>query len=66
MNLVRGAFNFIDDWDRALGGKRAAGAEAFQVGRDVAITPGKVVFRNRLIELIQYAPATPRSGRSRC
>jgi polyhydroxyalkanoate synthase subunit PhaC len=58
MNLVRGAFNCIEDWDRALGGKRAVGAEQFQVGRDVAITPGSVVFRNRLIELIQYAPAT--------
>jgi polyhydroxyalkanoate synthase subunit PhaC len=57
-NLLRGAFNCIDDWDRALGNKRPVGAEQFQVGRDVAITPGSVVFRNRLIELIQYAPAT--------
>ena len=57
-NLWRGAFNCIDDWDRALGGKRPVGAEQFQVGRDVAITPGSIVFRNRLIELIQYAPAT--------
>ncbi len=57
-NLLRGAFNFVDDWDRAVGGKRPAGVEQFQVGRDVAITPGKVVFRNRLIELIQYTPAT--------
>jgi poly[(R)-3-hydroxyalkanoate] polymerase subunit PhaC len=36
------------------------GAENFQVGRDVAVTPGKVIYRNRLIELIQYAPATDR------
>jgi polyhydroxyalkanoate synthase len=58
LNLVRGAANLGDDLDRALGGKRAAGAEAFTVGRDVAITPGKVVYRNRLIELIQYASTT--------
>src|SRR5262249_18299340 len=32
--------------------------ENFVVGRDVAVTPGKVIYRNRLIELIEYAPAT--------
>ncbi len=57
-NLLRGALNWAEDWDRALGGKRPAGVDAFQVGRDVAVTPGNVIFRNRLIELIQYAPAT--------
>ena len=57
-NLVRGAQNFFADCERALGGKKPAGTEQFQVGRDVAITPGKVVYRNRLIELIQYAPVT--------
>ena len=57
-NLLRGALNCVEDWDRALGGKRPAGVDRFEVGRDVAITPGTVVLRNRLIELIQYAPAT--------
>jgi polyhydroxyalkanoate synthase len=34
------------------------GAEKYVVGRDVAVTPGKVVLKNRLMELIQYSPAT--------
>jgi polyhydroxyalkanoate synthase subunit PhaC len=59
MNLQRGAQNAIQDWQRAASGQMPAGAEAFKVGRDVAITPGKVIYRNRLIELIQYDPATP-------
>ncbi len=59
MNFVLGALNFRDDWQRLATGRKPTGTEAFAVGRDVAITPGKVVFRNRLIELIQYAPATP-------
>ena len=58
MNLVVGASNLWEDQRRVVEGKKPVGAEAFQVGRDVAITPGKVVARNRLIELIQYAPAT--------
>ncbi len=57
-NFVRGAQYFIEDWQRAIAGHKPAGAEAFQVGRNVAITPGKVVYRNELIELIQYAPTT--------
>lgn len=58
MNFVRGATNFWEDWRRLLTGQKPVGTEAFQVGRDVAVTPGKVVFRNRLIELIQYEPVT--------
>jgi polyhydroxyalkanoate synthase len=58
MNFVRGAQNLVEDWDRAISGRGPAGVDAFQVGRNVAVTPGKVVYRNRLIELIQYAPAT--------
>ena len=60
-NLWRGAQNFVEDWEHAVSGKRPAGAEIFKVGRDVAITPGKVIYRNRLIELIQYAPATEKT-----
>ena len=58
LNLVRGAQNFVEDWEREFSGKKPVGTESFIVGHDVAATPGKVVFRNRLIELIQYAPAT--------
>ena len=58
MNLVRGAQNFVEDWERLAAGRRPVGTEAFRVGHDVAVTPGRVVYRNRLIELIQYAPAT--------
>jgi poly[(R)-3-hydroxyalkanoate] polymerase subunit PhaC len=57
-NLVRGWQNFVQDWERAVSGKKPVGAEDFAVGSDVAVTPGKVVYRNRLIELIQYAPAS--------
>ncbi|MDX1430945.1 MAG: alpha/beta fold hydrolase, partial [Gammaproteobacteria bacterium] len=57
-NLLRGALNWVEDWERAVAGRPPVGADAFRVGQDVAVTPGKVVYRNRLIELIQYAPTT--------
>ncbi|MBQ0819563.1 MULTISPECIES: PHA/PHB synthase family protein [Microvirga] len=57
-NLVQGFRNFLDDWERIVRSKPPAGAEHFQPGRDVAVTPGKVIYRNRLIELIQYEPTT--------
>jgi polyhydroxyalkanoate synthase subunit PhaC len=57
-NLVRGAQYFLEDWERSIAGRRPVGTEAFVVGRDLAVTPGKVVYRNELIELIQYAPVT--------
>jgi len=57
-NLLRGAYNLWQDFERIAANKPPTGAEAFEVGRNLALTPGKVVFRNNLIELIQYAPAT--------
>ncbi len=58
MNFVDGLRNLIEDWERTVSGRKAAGSERFAVGKDVAVTPGRVVYRNRLIELIQYEPTT--------
>ena len=58
MNLVRGWQNFVEDSERTAAGKPPTSAEAFQIGKNIAATPGKVVYRNHLIELIQYTPTT--------
>ena len=57
-NLLRGALNAADDLQRLAADQGPAGVEDFVVGRDVGITPGKVVLQNRLMELIQYTPTT--------
>jgi len=55
-NFVFGWQNWLSDWMRLLpAGKPASD---FIVGKTVATSPGKVVFRNELIELIQYYPST--------
>ncbi|SLN31229.1 Poly-beta-hydroxybutyrate polymerase [Roseovarius litorisediminis] len=58
LNFWRGGQNFLEDFNRQLTGLKPVGTEAFKVGEDVAVTPGRVVYRNRLIELVQYSPTT--------
>ncbi len=57
-NFVRGFANLIEDLGRVVTGRPPVGTENFVVGRNVATTKGKVVYRNELIELLQYAPST--------
>ena len=59
MNLMRGAQHMLEDWQRQWTGEKPKGLENYKVGEDIAITPGKVIYRNRLMELIQYTPTTP-------
>jgi polyhydroxyalkanoate synthase len=58
-SVVAGARNFLDDLKNNKGMPRQVDTRPFEIGRNLAATPGKVVFRNDLMELIQYAPQTP-------
>jgi polyhydroxyalkanoate synthase len=57
-NLWRGAHNRMEDALQIASGKPAPETRLFRPGHEVAVTPGKVVFRNHLIEVIQYAAQT--------
>ncbi len=59
-SALAGARNFLDDLARNDGRPRQVDTTPFELGRDLAATPGKIVFRNDLMELIQYAPQTRR------
>jgi polyhydroxyalkanoate synthase len=64
-NLVRGLANLLADIEKGGGELRISMTDesAFQLGRNVATSPGKVVFQNDLMQLIQYQPATAQAYR---
>ncbi|WP_186457579.1 PHA/PHB synthase family protein [Nitrospirillum amazonense] len=59
-NLLKGLENLLSDLERGRGQLAISMTDysAFEVGRNIAVTPGKVVFQNDLMQLIQYAPLT--------
>jgi len=59
-NLVRGLQMMLEDVERGHGKLliRRTDMDAFKVGRDMAVTPGKVIWQNNVLQLIQYAPST--------
>jgi polyhydroxyalkanoate synthase len=59
-NLLQGLSNMLDDLERGKGKLRVkmTDLERFKLGENVAVTPGKVVYQNDLMQLIQYEPAT--------
>ncbi len=59
-NLLRGLTNLLSDLERGRGRLtiKLTGVEAFKLGENIAVTPGKVVFQNDLMQLIQYSPST--------
>ncbi|WP_374369030.1 PHA/PHB synthase family protein [Dongia sp.] len=59
-NLIKGLENLLEDLERGNGQLKISMTdhEAFEIGKNIALQPGKVVFQNALIQLIQYAPST--------
>jgi polyhydroxyalkanoate synthase subunit PhaC len=58
LSLAKGARNFVHDLRTNRGAPRQVVSGVHTVGKDIAVTPGKVVFQNDMMELIQYAPST--------
>jgi len=58
-NLARGINNFIEDWLHTITMSPPKVEDGFHIGVNIAATPGEIMFRNHLMELIQYKPTTP-------
>ena len=60
-SLIKGFRNLVEDLERGDGrlSLKMSDLQAFEFGKNIANTPGKVVFQNELMQLIQYTPATP-------
>jgi polyhydroxyalkanoate synthase len=58
-SLLKGSKNYVEDLLKNGALPSQVDTSAFKVGQNLATTPGSVIFRNELIELIQYAPTTP-------
>ena len=59
LSLLKGARNFLDDVRNNNGRPRQVDTKPFRIGENLAATPCKVVYRNELMELLQYEPQTP-------
>jgi len=64
-NLLNGLKNLLDDLERGKGrlAIKMTDMEAFRIGENIAVTPGKVVYQNDLMQLIQYEPTTAKVKR---
>ena len=64
-NLLNGLKNLLDDLERGKGrlAIKMTDMEVFRIGENIAVTPGKVVYQNNLMQLIQYEPTTEKVKR---
>jgi polyhydroxyalkanoate synthase len=61
-NLIRGLNNLLSDLERGRGQLRIkmTDKDSFKLGENIAVSPGRVVYQNELMQLIQYSPSTPK------